>query len=49
MNLHYMSALSPSIDLEGLANHMGSSFGGVKGAQPSQKLENMLCDIFYTR
>ena len=44
-----LSALSPSIDLEGLANHMGSSFGAIKGAQPSQKaFENMLCDILHT-
>lgn len=33
----------PSIDIEGLANHLGSSFGGVKGSQPSQKeFENKL-------
>jgi tRNA 2-selenouridine synthase len=37
--------LTPSIDLEGLAHHMGSSFGHVKGAQPSQKaFENALVD-----
>ena len=29
--------LSPSLDLEGLANHFGSTFGLVKGVQPSQK------------
>jgi tRNA 2-selenouridine synthase len=29
--------LSPSIDLEGLANHFGSTFGLMNGAQPSQK------------
>lgn len=29
--------LSPSIDLEGLANHFGSTFGMMNGAQPSQK------------
>ncbi len=29
--------LSPSIDLEGLANHFGSTFGSVKGEQPSTK------------
>lgn len=29
--------LSPSIDIEGLANHLGSSFGAIKGDQPSQK------------
>lgn len=40
--------LTPSIDLEGLANHMGSSFGNLKGIQPSQKaFENKLCDILH--
>lgn len=35
--------LTPSIDLEGLANHMGSSFGSIKGIQPTQKaFENNL-------
>lgn len=35
--------LSPSIDLEGLANHLGSSFGNVRGIQPSGKaFENNL-------
>ncbi len=29
--------LENSIDLEGLANHLGSTFGQVKGEQPSQK------------
>lgn len=29
--------LNPSIDLESLANHLGSSFGGVLGSQPSTK------------
>ncbi len=29
--------LSNSIDLEALANHLGSTFGSVKGDQPSQK------------
>ena len=29
--------LSPSLDLEGLVNHLGSTFGLVNGAQPSQK------------
>lgn len=29
--------LPNSIDLEGLANHLGSTFGAVKGEQPSQK------------
>lgn len=32
-----LRALSPKIDLEQLANHYGSSFGGVLGPQPSQK------------
>jgi tRNA 2-selenouridine synthase len=37
--------LSPSIDLEGLARHMGSSFGHVKGTQPTQKaFENALVE-----
>lgn len=40
--------LYPSIDLEGLAKHMGSSFGSVKGEQPSQKMfENDLCDVLH--
>ncbi len=44
-----LAHLHPSIDLEGLANHMGSSFGSVKGVQPSQKsFENNLCDILHT-
>ena len=30
-------ALSPSIDLEAMANHLGSVFGAINGAQPSQK------------
>lgn len=35
--------LSPSIDLEGLANHFGSTFGLMNGAQPTQKaFENNL-------
>ncbi len=35
--------LSPSIDLEGLANHFGSTFGLMNGSQPSQKaFENNL-------
>ena len=29
--------LSPSIDLEGLANHFGSTFGLMNGSQPTQK------------
>lgn len=32
-----LEKLQGIIDLEGAANHLGSSFGGVKGAQPSQK------------
>lgn len=44
-----LAHLQPSIDLEGLANHMGSSFGSVKGLQPSQKaFENQLCNILYS-
>ena len=30
-------ALEPSIDLEAMANHLGSVFGAINGAQPSQK------------
>lgn len=41
-----LQSLKPSIDLEKLANHLGSSFGSIKGAQPSQKaFENSLCEI----
>ncbi|KFL35211.1 MULTISPECIES: tRNA 2-selenouridine(34) synthase MnmH [unclassified Sulfurospirillum] len=41
-----LQSLQPSIDLEKLANHLGSSFGSIKGAQPSQKaFENSLCEI----
>ena len=41
-----IQVLKPSIDLEKLANHLGSSFGSIKGAQPSQKaFENILCEI----
>lgn len=32
-----LEELSPSVDIEGLTNHYGSRFGGVKGKQPSQK------------
>ncbi len=32
-----IKALENSIDLEGLANHLGSTFGRVRGEQPSQK------------
>ena len=35
--------LTPSIDLEGLANHFGSTFGLMNGSQPSQRaFENTL-------
>lgn len=38
--------LYPSVDLEHLANHLGSRFGHIKGAQPSQKaFENRICEI----
>jgi len=41
--------LTPAIDLEGLALHMGSSFGSIKGKQPSQKaFENALVEILRT-
>ena len=41
-----LQLLHPSIDLEALANHLGSSFGSIKGDQPSQKaFENSLCEI----
>lgn len=41
-----LQILQPSIDLEKLANHLGSSFGSIKGAQPTQKaFENILCEI----
>lgn len=41
-----LAHLSPSIDLEALAAHMGSSFGSVKGKQPSQKMfENTLVHL----
>lgn len=32
-----INALSPSINLENIANHLGSVFGSVNGKQPSQK------------
>ncbi len=39
-----IQALRPSIDLEGLANHFGSTFGSVKGEQPNMKtFQNSLC------
>jgi len=41
-----LQSLHPSLDLETLANHLGSSFGSIKGEQPSQKaFENILCEI----
>lgn len=44
-----LQSLHPSIDLENLANHLGSSFGSIKGTQPSQKaFENSLCEILHT-
>jgi tRNA 2-selenouridine synthase len=37
--------LSPSIDIEAMANHFGSTFGGVNGTQPSQKeFQNRVCE-----
>jgi len=43
-----IAKLSSSLDLEGLANHLGSSFGHIKGAQPSQKaFENNVCEILH--
>lgn len=37
--------LPNSIDLEGLAQHYGSTFGGIKGVQPSQKeFQNLIVD-----
>ncbi|MDD7805918.1 MAG: tRNA 2-selenouridine(34) synthase MnmH [Endozoicomonas sp. (ex Botrylloides leachii)] len=40
---HVLNKLKGSIDLEGLANHRGSSFGGRVGGQPSQiDFENRL-------
>ncbi|MCD8213610.1 MAG: tRNA 2-selenouridine(34) synthase MnmH [Campylobacter sp.] len=32
-----IKALKPSLDLEGMANHLGSVFGAINGEQPSQK------------
>lgn len=35
--------LTPSLDLESLVNHFGSTFGAIKGSQPTQKaFENIL-------
>ena len=46
VKVSFYKSLQPSIDLEQLANHLGSSFGSIKGAQPSQKaFENILCEI----
>ncbi len=43
-----LKRLSPSLDIEGFANHLGSSFGAVCGAQPSQKMfENSLFNALY--
>lgn len=37
------------VDLEKLANHLGSTFGSIKGAQPTQKaFQNSLAEIFLT-
>jgi tRNA 2-selenouridine synthase len=43
-----ISRLSPSIDLEALANHKGSVFGGVNHKQPSMKMfQNLLaCELW---
>ncbi|MDD3342678.1 MAG: tRNA 2-selenouridine(34) synthase MnmH [Sulfurospirillaceae bacterium] len=41
-------ALPNSIDLEAFANHLGSTFGSIKGKQPSQKMfQNTLFEAFY--
>lgn len=38
-----LQEVHPSLDLEKLANHLGSTFGSIKGIQPSQKaFENTL-------
>ncbi|AFL68588.1 tRNA 2-selenouridine(34) synthase MnmH [Sulfurospirillum barnesii] len=43
-----LTKLSPSLDLEKMANHLGSSFGHIKGIQPNQKtFENNLCEILH--
>ncbi len=43
-----LKQLSPSLDIEGFANHLGSSFGAICGAQPSQKMfENSLFNALY--
>jgi len=44
-----LQALHPSLDLEKLANHLGSTFGSIKGVQPSQKaFENALFELLST-
>lgn len=44
-----LQALHPSLDLEKLANHLGSTFGSIKGSQPSQKaFENNLFETLRT-
>lgn len=41
--LHELAPIIPVLDLEGLANHKGSAFGGVYGQQPAQAaFENAL-------
>ncbi|MDD2385088.1 MAG: tRNA 2-selenouridine(34) synthase MnmH [Sulfurospirillaceae bacterium] len=41
--------LPHSIDLEAFANHLGSTFGSIKGIQPSQKMfENSLFEAFFS-
>ncbi len=40
-----IESLNPSLDLEGLANHFGSTFGSVRGEQPNMKsFQNSLCN-----
>ncbi len=40
-----VKSLSCGIDIEGLARHLGSSFGAIMGAQPTQKMfQNQLYD-----
>jgi tRNA 2-selenouridine synthase len=44
-----LQRLTPALDIEGYANHLGSSFGAIHGAQPSQKMfENRLFDALQT-
>lgn len=39
-----LNLLNPSISIEDLANHFGSTFGSIKGEQPSQKeFQNRIC------